>query len=157
MNEQKVYLGLKELLKAGGLPELGPGPRTGVLPLGKLNATLDELLAGSKLTEASGELVRGLVLLWHDHLEPAHEIAQAVENPDGSFLHGILHRREPDYGNAAYWFRRAGRHKCFPEIARRSSGLLNGKNESSETANGMRSDLSTCAKRSRRNGRTMLR
>ena len=130
MNEQKVYLGLKELLSAGGLPELGPGPRAGVLPLKQLTATLDELLAESKLRETSRELVRGLILLWHDHMEPAHEIGQAIENPDGSFLHGILHRREPDYGNAAYWFRRVGRHKCFPEIAKRSGELLTVKHES---------------------------
>jgi hypothetical protein len=123
-------LKLKELLDAGGLPELGPGPRAGVTPREKLRAAVDELLAGSDLPETSEELVRGLILLWHDHIEPAHDIAQAIENPDGSFLHGILHRREPDYGNAAYWFRRVGRHKCFPEIAKRVADLLKAKNES---------------------------
>jgi hypothetical protein len=130
MNEQNIVGGLRELLKAAGLPELGPGPRGGVMPPGKLNQALDGLLGESELTGTARQLVRGLVLLWHDHMEPAHEIAQAIENPDGSFLHGILHRRELDYGNAAYWFRRVGRHKCFPEIARRSSELLKAKNES---------------------------
>ena len=130
MADDAMVLKLKELLKAGGLPELGPGPRDGVMPLEKLNATVDETLAGSKLPGTSQELIRGLILLWHNIFEPAHEIAQAIENPDGSFLHGVLHRREPDYGNAAYWFRRVGRHRSFAEIAKRSEVLLKVKSES---------------------------
>jgi hypothetical protein len=128
-NENGTVTGMKKLLKAAGLPELGPGPRTGVLPEKEMNIAVDDFLKGSKLPEVSRELVRGLVLLWHDHIDAAHEIAQAIETPDGSFLHGILHRREPDFGNAAYWFRRVGRHECFPEIARRVGEMLKAKNE----------------------------
>jgi hypothetical protein len=120
---------LKDLLNAAGLPELGPGPRQGVMSEKELNKALDGVLKKRQLPEASRLLVRGLVLLWHDQFEPAHEIAQSTENPDGSFLHGILHRREPDYGNATYWFRRVGRHECFPEIAKRVGELLKEKNE----------------------------
>jgi hypothetical protein len=130
MKEQTLLPALKELLKTAGLPELGPGPRAGVLPQAKLEKSLDGLLAGCDLPGNSRALIRGLILLWHDHMEPAHEIAQGIENADGSFVHGILHRREPDYGNATYWFRRAGQHQCFPEIARRVSELLKTKGES---------------------------
>jgi hypothetical protein len=116
------------MLTTAGLPELGPGPRAGVLPQRELSAALAGLLKGGRVPKA--ELIHGLVLLWHDQMEPAHEIAQAIETADGSFLHGILHRREPDYGNATYWFRRVGRHECFPEIAQRVSELLKARNES---------------------------
>jgi hypothetical protein len=129
MNGNTGIEGLGELLRSAGLPELGPGPRAGVMPLGEVEAALNRALSGAKLTVERRELIRGLVLLWHDQMDAAHEIAQRIGSSDGSLLHGILHRREPDYGNAAYWFRRAGRHECFPEIARRVGELLKVRNE----------------------------
>ena len=111
--------GFKKLLAAAGLPEMGPGPRANVLPEVELNDAASKLFKSSPSRPETRELVRGLILLWHDHLDAAHGIAQEIENADGSFLHGIVHRREPDYGNAKYWFRHAGHHARFPEIARR--------------------------------------
>ena len=121
----------KKLLTVGGLADLGPGSRPGVLPPAKLNEALDNLLNRPVASAGSRELLRALVLLWHDALEPAHVIAQNLENADGSFVHGIVHRREPDFMNAAYWFRRAGRHGSFPGIARRVGGLLETRNAGS--------------------------
>jgi hypothetical protein len=47
----------------------------------------------------------------------AHESAQGDETPEGAWVHAYLHRKEGDQGNAAYWYRRAGRPfpKCGPE------------------------------------------
>ncbi|HUJ50546.1 MAG TPA: hypothetical protein VLW25_10115 [Bryobacteraceae bacterium] len=49
--------------------------------------------------------------------EQAHEIAQDIPTAEGSFWHAILHRQEPDPGNAAYWFRQAGSHPVFADLA----------------------------------------
>src|SRR5437879_4030843 len=117
----------KKLLATPEPPELGPGPRAGIQSEAELNATLDEWLKQAKLPTAKQQLIRALVLLWHDHLEAAHVIAQTIENSDGAFVHGIMHRREPDYGNAKYWFRRVGQHAAFPELGKRVHSFLESK------------------------------
>ena len=48
--------------------------------------------------------------------DQGHKIAQDIETPEGSFWHAILHRQEPDPGNAAYWFRQAGPHPLFADL-----------------------------------------
>ncbi|MBT8185561.1 MAG: hypothetical protein KJN76_12025 [Eudoraea sp.] len=45
--------------------------------------------------------------------EAAHNIAQEMDSPLGSWIHAYLHRKEGDDWNAGYWYRRAG--KKFPE------------------------------------------
>ena len=57
----------------------------------------------------------GLWLRWGEW-ERAHEVAQEVGTPEGSYWHAIVHRQEPDAGNASYWFRRVGRHPIFPAV-----------------------------------------
>jgi hypothetical protein len=77
-------------------------------------ATAKQLFPASRAPEAA---LAGLYL-YFSCLEEAHSIAQNLHTPEGSFWHGILHRREPDPGNAAYWFRRVGEHPIFPELRR---------------------------------------
>jgi hypothetical protein len=110
-------------------PDLGPGPRPGIKSEAELQEFLDTLFGGSNTPAEPRELIRALVLLWHDHLDAAHEIAQEINSASGSFVHGIMHRREPDYGNAAYWFRRVGKHPAFSEIAGRAGKALASKGD----------------------------
>ena len=65
---------------------------------------------------ASGSRPEGiapvLVAMWHDargDWDAAHQVAQDVPDPDGAWVHAYLHRKEGDAGNAAYWYRRAGK------------------------------------------------
>lgn len=49
--------------------------------------------------------------LWHTkagNWDAAHDIAQDIHTPMGSWLHAMLHLIEGDTGNAGYWFRKAG-------------------------------------------------
>ena len=113
---------LRKLLATDQPAELGPGPRPGRWPTEKVTAMLKECSAS--IAPGREPLVRALVLLWHDHFEAAHLIVQDLADPDGAFVHGILHRREPDYSNAKYWFRRVGTHPAFAELAKRVSSML---------------------------------
>jgi hypothetical protein len=97
-----------------------------------------------KLESALGE--KGLAQLWrhgtqptvlalaagllqiHDFWDASHNAAQTAddlgEKSVSAYWHGIGHRREPDAGNATYWFRRVGRHSLFPKLARAAAPLI---------------------------------
>src|SRR5439155_10659430 len=118
-----------QLIRTPDLPDLGPRPRASRLPLGDLGDKLDGFIQESKLSPALQPVVRSAALLWHDYLDESHTISQNIHNADGSFLHAIMHRREPDYGNAKYWFQRVGRHRSFSDIAKQVTRLLETKGE----------------------------
>lgn len=67
----------------------------------------------AEFERSDGRLLSGLLLaLWwdaHGDWAKAHEAAQEIESADGAWVHAYLHRKEGDAGNAAYWYRRAGR------------------------------------------------
>lgn len=54
--------------------------------------------------------------LYVDELDKSHTISQGIQDATGSFWHGIMHRREGDFGNSHYWFRRVGAHPAMTAI-----------------------------------------
>lgn len=127
---------IKQLLATPEPPALGPEPRAGVMTAAALNDKLDALFRATKLSPTQQELIRSLLLLWHDHLDASHNISQSIENADGSFVHALMHRREPDYWNAKYWWRRVGAHPAFGEISRCVGELLAGSRRREEADSG---------------------
>ena len=112
--------GFLKAIDTGDLPALGPEQRASAKPIAALGQAVDAL----GLSSSTANLARSAALLWHDHLDASHDISQDLPSADGSFLHGIMHRREPDYPNAKYWFRRAGDHPCYPALAGQVAAYL---------------------------------
>jgi hypothetical protein len=74
--------------------------------------TPEEFAASISAAAPPSGLTPVLIALWHDargDWDAAHTVAQDVPDPDGAWVHAYLHRKEGDHGNAAYWYRRAGK------------------------------------------------
>jgi len=115
---------LHAIFNTPSLPNLGPERRAEALPLIELENELECAVSQSSISIDNADLVRSAALLWHDHLDASHTLSQDIRSSDGSFLHGIMHRREPDYPNAKYWFNRVGTHDAFPDIFNRAKTIL---------------------------------
>jgi hypothetical protein len=85
----------------------------------EVKAALEALAGRNLLSEAA---LAGLYLYfscWHE----AHEIAQNISTPEGSYWHAIVHRQEPDAGNSGYWFRQVGTHAIFPALREQAAQI----------------------------------
>jgi hypothetical protein len=108
---------IAEILQETRLMPLGPGQ-----PNQSAHAKLDALtpekaFAHAKIRDRNmANACCAALWLYHDYLDQSHTVSQDIDTTTGSYWHGILHRREPDYGNAKYWFRRVGSHAIFPTL-----------------------------------------
>src|SRR5262249_20860403 len=113
-----------ELLREPRLAPLGPGtPHASARPL--LTALTNEtVMVPHAVRDADmAAACRAGLLLYHNFLDEAHKIRQDLDTPTGSYWHGLVHRREPDYPNAAYWFRRVGSHPVLELLAKEAHQL----------------------------------
>jgi len=100
------------------LPALGPGTPDGSLREQLSRLKLNTAFAGQPIAdEDAARCCLAALWLHHDFLDESHEISQEIGTPEGSYWHAIMHRREPDYWNAKYWFRRVGRHAIHDPLA----------------------------------------
>ena len=80
--------------------------------------SVDSAFAGKPVTDASmAQACLSAAWLYHNFLDDSHTISQGVETETGSFWHGIMHRREPDFRNSKYWFQKVEQHPVFPGLA----------------------------------------
>ena len=101
------------------LPPLGPGTPTAGFDQ-RIDETSSETLFGASVaSSAEADCCFAGIWLWNGFLERSHDLSQSIDTPEGSWWHGIMHRREPDAGNAAYWFRRVGSHPLFSTLGSR--------------------------------------
>jgi hypothetical protein len=113
-----------DLLRDHRLAPLGPGtPDTAAQKrleaLDPVGAFLPHSVLDSNMARAC---LAGL-WLYHDFLNESHEISQEIDTATGSYWHGMMHRRELDYGNAGYWFRRVGEHPIFVPLVREAARI----------------------------------
>jgi hypothetical protein len=95
--------------------DFGPPARQAEARLAALSP--EGLFAGRKV--ADKDMARCCLAglwLYLDFFDESHAVSQDVATAEGSYWHGLLHRREPDFFNAKYWFRRVGDHPIFAPL-----------------------------------------
>lgn len=77
----------------------------------------------SQIADVPTPATRAALYLYFGFWNEAHEIAQDLSTPEGNYLHALVHRQEPDSGNANYWFARVGEHPIFAELSLQAAAL----------------------------------
>lgn len=75
-------------------------------------------------SDEANALMAGLWLRF-DWLDQSHTISQGIESPTGSWWHAIMHRREGDFSNSKYWYRRVNSHPAAAPLSARLNELIN--------------------------------
>lgn len=108
---------LQTLLQRAPLNEIGPGTPNANMRASLKAFTFAQLVEPHTVANKSMATAccAGLWLRF-DFLDQAHAITQSIDTREGSYWHAIMHRREPDFANAKYWFRRVGDHPVYKPL-----------------------------------------
>jgi hypothetical protein len=119
---------LTSLLAEPRLPELGAG-RPDVSRKPGLEKSISEAIfgAGEVRDRDLGRACIAGLWLHFDFLEDSHHISQEIHQAEGSYWHGVMHRREGDFANASYWFRRSGILPFQAELGKAAAQLYGGE------------------------------
>jgi hypothetical protein len=115
---------IQDLLREDRLPALGPGEPAQGFRAALQALTIENAFAPAEVVhrEFAQACLAGL-WLYFDYLDESHRISQDLDTVEGSYWHGLMHRREPDFWNSKYWFRRVGRHPVFEGLAKEAAEL----------------------------------
>ncbi|HBI41344.1 MAG TPA: hypothetical protein DDY78_00615 [Planctomycetales bacterium] len=80
--------------------------------------------------DMAGACRAGLWLLF-DFLDESHALSQELHNSEGAYWHALMHRRENDFSNSKYWFRRVGVHPVYAPLQAVSRDLAGDAPDSS--------------------------
>ncbi len=90
------------------------------------------LLDTTIINEEAGRAVLCGLYVACDGFEEAHELAQGIPSYLGSWWHAMLHRREPDASNSAYWYRRVkAPAQVYEALGRAALDVVTGSKDSS--------------------------
>ncbi len=117
---------LASLLAARPMAPLGPGEPDPAVKERLAALSPDDLCGGPPASPVHAEACLCGLWLAFGYLSESHAIAQGIETADGSFWHGIVHRREPDYDNSKYWFAKVGEHPIDGDLAAAAKILVAG-------------------------------
>ncbi len=95
-------------------------PLPPLCPTAPWNQELSRRISAADLDPA----LASALLLWNDDLDASHTVSQGLPDRFGSWLHGAMHRREGDFSNSKYWFRKVGTHAGFAQMSRRAVEVL---------------------------------
>lgn len=87
-------------------------------------SSVKQLFSAPIASDHFAACVRSALFLYFSALEESHRISQEIPSSSGSFLHGIMHRQETDFGNSKYWFRKVPNHDVYPALQQSALGLL---------------------------------
>ncbi len=109
------------LLAAAPVCSLGPGKPNRAKESELRAKSVDSAFTPNSIVDqAAAEACLAGIWLMHNFLDESHTISQSIETPSGNYWHAIMHRREGDYSNAKYWFRRVGSHPIYSSLADRA-------------------------------------
>jgi hypothetical protein len=115
---------IAELLRDPWVPPLDAGVANHEVRARLETLSCNDVFAPWRVRDAGmADACRAGLWLYHNFLDESHQISQDLHTPTGSYWHALMHRREPDFSNAAYWFRRVGSHPVFEALCRDAAKL----------------------------------
>lgn len=103
---------LRPLVESAQLPDLRgtlaqPSLKDNIL---KWELTHSNGASKARFSEEMQDLVLAALWLLEGDLEQSHRFSERWETLNGCYWHAIMHRREGDWSNAKYWYRRTAKN-----------------------------------------------